>query len=154
MSCSFCDQQIVFPDDFRCKFCNLKFCSEHIQLENHDCVKATPTKYIRKTWLRKYNVNISTEKYIVVCDQCEYFSQISSLIEYANEERKNHISSEGCDEKKVFLEEDLSNEKIPKDIKIEQHVPSDRVFWICAHCRPPLKFTNRDEYISHHFRHN
>jgi len=152
--CSFCDKPIVFPDDFRCKFCHQRFCSEHIQLEKHECVKSTPVKYIRKTWLRKYFQNISTGRYIVVCDQCSYFSQISAVIEFANQERKHHIETSGCFEKNVFLEEDLSNEKIPKDIKIEQYVPSDRLFWICCHCKPPKKFMNRNEYIAHHYFHN
>jgi len=27
--------------------------------------------------------------------------------------------------------------------------------WICAHCRPPQKFTDRQEYLVHHyFSHN
>lgn len=122
MECSFCQKNIVFPDDFTCKFCKQKFCGDHIQLEKHECIKAAPTKYIRKTWLRKYNQNISLGRYIVVCDQCGYFSQISTLIEFANEERKDHISTQGCLGSKVFLEEDVSEEKIPKNIKIEEYV--------------------------------
>ena len=27
----------------------------------------------------------------------------------------------------------------------------NRDFWICAHCRPPKKFLNKDEYVQHHF---
>ena len=115
--------------------------------------KATPTKYIRKTWLRKYNQNISLGRYIVVCDQCGYFSKISTLIEFANEERKDHISTQGCLGSEVFLEEDVSEEKIPKNIKIEEHVVHDRSFWLCCHCRPPQKFLKRDEYIAHHYFH-
>lgn len=23
--------------------------------------------------------------------------------------------------------------------------------WLCAHCRPPQKFTDRDAYITHHY---
>lgn len=153
-SCLFCKKNIIFPDDFTCKFCSQKFCANHIQLEKHECVKASQTKYIRKTWLRKYNQNISSGRYIVVCDICGYVSLISSLIDMAGQERSYHIRTIGCDEKKVFLEEDLSHEKIQKNIKIEDLVPSDRAFWVCSHCRPPQKFTNRSDYISHHYIHN
>ena len=154
MGCTFCQKNIIFPDDFRCKFCQQKFCSEHIQLEKHECIKSTPVKYIRKSWLRKYYQNISSGRYIVVCDECGYFSEIASLIEFANEERNYHINKQNCLEKKVFLEEDLSDEKIPKDVKIKEFIPEDRPFWLCCHCRPPQKFLQRDEYVVHHFRHN
>jgi len=154
LGCSFCQKPIVFPDDFTCKFCNLKFCSDHIQLENHECVKTTPTKYLRKTWLRRYDLNISSGRYIVVCDVCGYVSQIGSLIDMAGEERKHHIANNCCDSKKVFLEEDLSHEKVIKDVKLEEVVPTDRSFWVCSHCRPPQKFTSRSEYIAHHYSHN
>ena len=154
MNCTFCDKSIVFPDDFTCKFCNQKFCAEHIQLERHECVKTQPVKYIRKTWLRKYGQNISTGRYIVVCDICGYVSQFSSLIDLAGQERKYHINEKGCESNKVFLEEDLSSEKVPKREELEKVVVTDRPFWVCSHCRPPHKFTDRTEYIGHHYIHN
>ena len=110
MNCTFCNKQIVFPDDFTCSKCLKVFCSEHKQLEKHECPVAMPTKYIRKTWLRKYGQNITRGKYIVVCDQCGYISKKYFLIEVANEKRKNHILNHKCDEKKVFLEEKHQSE--------------------------------------------
>jgi len=104
-NCTYCGKQVDFLDAKSCKFCNHKFCLEHIQLEKHECIKAKPTKYIRKTWLRKYDQNISSGRYSVVCDECGYASTYSSLIEIADEERRNHIETKGCSEKKVFLEE-------------------------------------------------
>jgi hypothetical protein len=154
--CSFqdCDVQVDFFSGKNCKFCQNPYCFKHIQLEKHECSKTTPVKFLRKSWLRKYGVNISSGRYIVVCDVCGYVSEIGSLIDIAGEERTYHINTSGCDEKKVFLEEDLSHEKISKNINLEEIVPSDRMFWVCSHCRPPQKFTNRSEYIAHHYSHN
>ena len=148
-----CKNQVDFFNGKKCKFCNNPYCFAHIQLEKHECVKTSPVKFLRKTWLRKYNQNVSSGRYIVVCDVCEYVSQIGSLIDMAGEERSYHIKTSCCDEKKVFLEEDLSHEKIPKNIKIEDLVPSDRIFWVCSHCRPPQKFMLREDYIAHHYLH-
>ena len=103
--CTYCKKQIGFPDEFTCKFCHHKFCSKHIQLEKHECDIVSPSKYIRKTWLRKYGQNISTGRYTVVCDECSYISPNPLFIEIANEEREKHIETKGCSEKKVFLEE-------------------------------------------------
>lgn len=149
-----CSNQVDFFNGKKCKFCQNPYCFEHIQFEKHDCVKTTPTKYIRKTWLRKYLVNVSSGRYIVVCDECGYVSEISSLIDLADQERKQHIQTSGCDGKRVFLEEDLSDQKIPSNIQLENVIPHDRKFFVCCHCRPPKKFTDRNEYISHHFIHS
>ena len=149
-----CKNEVDFFTGKKCKFCNNSYCFEHIQLEKHECVKTTPIKFLRKSWLRKYGVNISSGRYIVVCDVCGYVSQLGMLIDLAGEERTFHINTVGCDEKKVFLEEDLSHEKISKDINLESVVPSDRIFWVCSYCRPPQKFTTRSEYIAHHYSHN
>lgn len=105
MECGFCKKSITFPDDFTCKFCNEKFCGDHIQLEKHECSKTTPTKYLRKDWLRKYELDISTGLYVVACDECGFHSEIGRLIDVAGEERKTHISNNGCNQNKVFLEQ-------------------------------------------------
>lgn len=112
MKCEFCDKSIVFPDDFTCKFCNMNLCSEHIQLEKHDCMKTTPVKHVRKKWLRKYGLNISSGKFKVVCDNCGYNSN-PNLIEYADNERKNHIETSECSEDNVFLEVEEEPKSIP-----------------------------------------
>lgn len=150
-----CGKEVDFFEGKKCKFCNNLYCFEHIQLEKHECVKPTLVrKHLRKTWLRKYDVNISSGRYIVVCDDCSFVSKYGSLIDIAGDERNNHIADTNCDSKKVWLEEDLSDYKIEKDIDLEQLVPTDRTFWVCAHCRPPQKFTDRTEYISHHYFHS
>jgi hypothetical protein len=154
LNCSFCDKSIGGTDVFTCKFCKEKVCADHIQLENHKCIKIRHVPRIRKSWLRKYGQNISTGRYVVVCDACAYVSGISAPIEFAGLEMEHHIKTQGCQELKVFLEEDVSHEKIPKNVNLNEIVPSDRSFYVCCHCRPPTKFLKRDDYISHHFIHN
>jgi hypothetical protein len=149
-----CTKEVDFFSGKKCKFCKKLCCFEHIQLEKHDCPKITPTKFIRKTWLRKYGVNISSGRYIVVCDDCGFISQSNYLIDIAGEKRKHRITNNNCNLKKVWLEEVLSEIKFPKNIDFEQIIPSDRTFWVCSHCRPPQKFTDRTEYIAHHYRHS
>jgi hypothetical protein len=149
-----CNEKVDFFNGKRCKLCGNSCCFKHIQPENHDCPKTTPVKYLRKTWLRRYGLNVTTGRYIVVCDQCQYVSQISSLSEFANQERTSHIQATGCVESKVFLEEDVSEQKIPENINFDEVIPYDRQFYVCCHCRPPRKFTRRDEYVAHHFNHN
>ena len=148
-----CNVQVDFFSGKKCKWCKNLYCFEHIQLEKHECVKTTPTKFLRKTWLRRYNLNISSGKYIVVCDDCGYVSGYSSLIDIAGDERKYHIDNNSCNSKQVFLEEDLSDQKVEKNIDLEKVVPTDRGFWVCSHCRPAQKFTDRAQYIAHHFSH-
>ena len=77
-----------------------------------------------------------------------------SLIDVAGDEIKKHIESKKCNSNLVFLEEDLINEKIPKIKNFEQTVPTDRILWVCSHCRPPQKFTDRSAYIAHHYTHS
>jgi len=103
--CYYCKKPISYLDGKSCKFCSLKFCMEHIQLEKHDCEKSKHTKYVRKTWLRKYGLNISSGKFKVVCDSCGYNSDFY-LIEYAGKERENHIQESSCQDEKVFLEQE------------------------------------------------
>jgi len=105
--CSFsdCENRVDFFNGKQCKFCNNLYCFDHIQLENHDCIKTKHTKFLRKDWLRKYELDISTGLYVVVCDDCGFRSDIGRLIDTAGEERQNHISDRGCDQKKVFLEQ-------------------------------------------------
>lgn len=153
--CSYedCNAKLTGLDSFNCKYCKQKFCVEHKQAENHNCIKTRYTKYIRKTWLRKRGQNITSGQYIVICDTCGYVSNIGSLIEYAGEELEYHVKTQGCTEKAIFLEEDLSHEEAPRDVK-SHLVLEDRPFWVCAYCRPPRKFNTRDEYIAHHYFHN
>ena len=87
-----------------CKFCNNFCCIEHLLCHKHDCVKDRQVKFVRKQWIRKYGLNVSTGQYNVVCDVCGYVSHTASLIEIAGEERLSHISEKGCDSTKVFLE--------------------------------------------------
>lgn len=100
-----CDEKIDFLNGKRCKLCDNFCCFKHIQPENHNCPKVTPVKHLRKTWLRKYDQNVSSGLYSVVCDQCGYNSQAPSLIEIADRDRLSHIRDQGCDEKKVFIEQ-------------------------------------------------
>lgn len=105
--CSFlgCKNSASFLNGKNCKFCGNLYCLEHIQLERHECVKTTPVKHLRKSWVRKYGQDISTGLYIVACDQCGFRSEIGKMIDLAEEDRKEHISKNGCAEKKVFLEQ-------------------------------------------------
>lgn len=156
--CTFieCLKPIHSFDVFSCKYCGFKFCSKHRQPENHACGRPTyARKYIRKTWLLKYEQNISSGQYIVVCDTCGYVSSEPQLIELAGRELEAHIShNENCS-KNTFLEE-----VIPPDVfkTLAKHreniVREQRSFWVCAHCRPPRKFTNHEEYIAHHYTHS
>ena len=103
--CSYpkCSTAIDCLDSKKCKFCSNLYCFDHIQLERHDCGKTIHVKYLRKDWLRKYEVNISSGQYKVVCDQCGHNSDFA-LIDIAGEQRESHIKSQGCDGSKVFLE--------------------------------------------------
>lgn len=105
--CSFsnCKNKAGFLSGKQCKFCGNRYCLEHIQLEKHQCVKTTPVKHLRKTWIRKYGLDISTGLYVVACDQCGFRSENGRMIDLADEDRKDHISKNGCDDKKVFLEQ-------------------------------------------------
>lgn len=106
-NCSFlgCKKNASFLNGKNCKFCGNLYCLEHIQLEKHECVKTMPVKHIRKSWVRKYGQDISTGLYIVACDQCGFHSEIGRMIDLADEDRTSHIYENGCDEKKVFLEQ-------------------------------------------------
>ena len=152
--CGFCGIGVKFPDDFTCKFCKRDFCGDHIQLENHECGKIELVKFLRKTWLRRLDLNVSSGRYSVVCDVCRYVSESGSLIDFAGEERKTHIANTSCDPRMVFPEEDLSREEIPKNVKIEEIVHTDRKFWVCGYCIPPQLFDDRSEHIAHHYSHN
>lgn len=105
--CSFsdCANNAGFLSGKRCKFCANQYCLEHIQLEKHECVKTTPVKHLRKTWIRKYGLDISTGLYVVSCDQCGFHSEAGRMIDLAEDDRKDHILMNGCDDKKVFLEQ-------------------------------------------------
>ena len=35
----------------------------------------------------------------------------------------------------------------------DKELTSERDIWMCAHCRPPQWFTNREDYIKHHYIH-
>lgn len=86
-----------------CKLCGNFVCIEHILPENHTCVKHIYVKYLRKQWLRKYGLNVSSGQYKVVCDDCSYQSDFS-LIEISGKERENHILETGCNSNQVWLE--------------------------------------------------
>ncbi len=76
------------------------------------------------------------------------------MIDFAGDERKTHIADTSCDPREVFLEEDLSGTEIPKNIDVDEVVPTDRKFWVCGYCIPPQIFDVRSEYIAHHYMHN
>ena len=97
------EKNLNYLNSKNCKLCGKLVCLEHVQPENHDCVKHIYVKFLRKDWLRKYGLNVSGGKYKVVCDNCGYQSGFS-LIESAGEERTNHIETHGCDGNSVFLE--------------------------------------------------
>ena len=63
-----CGIGVEFLDDFTYKFYKRDFCGDRIQLENHECGKIEPLKFLRKTWLRRLDLNVSSRRYIVVCD--------------------------------------------------------------------------------------
>ncbi|MEX0656417.1 MAG: hypothetical protein WD154_02585, partial [Nitrosopumilaceae archaeon] len=138
------------------KYCGFKFCAHHKQAENHNCGKPRNARlYVRKTWLRKHEQNIMTGQYIVVCDSCGYVSTEPVDIESAGAEIEAHVKdNERCSIKKTFLEEVIPINEF-KSVKLDEYVPKeDRPFWVCASCRPPQKFSSRNEYIAHHFIHN
>ena len=85
-----------------CKLCGELVCDKHVMPENHDCVKHIYVKYLRKNWLRKYGLNVSTGRYRVSCDKCRYRSEFL-VIEDAGEKREFHIKN-GCDGSKVWIE--------------------------------------------------
>ncbi len=129
---------------------------KHVMPENHHCPKVIYVDYIRKTWLIKHGQNLSTGKYIIVCETCGYVSDFPTLIELAGTELESHLqNNEKClQSKRIFLEEFIS-EPIQKDkVKSSISIDPDRKLWACSYCRPVRKFTNRDEYIAHHFMHN
>jgi len=101
--CTYCQKTEPFP--YMCTYCKQKFCADHRLAENHDCFKARHAKYIRKTWIRKQGQNITSGKYIIVCDVCGFRTREGRLIEIAGGEREKHILAKGCDSQKVFLEE-------------------------------------------------
>jgi len=55
--------------------------------------------------VRKQGQNITSGKYIVVCDVCGFRTPEGRLIEIAGGEREKHILAKGCDSQKVFLEQ-------------------------------------------------
>ena len=101
--CTTCHKVIGSIYAYPCPYCKQNFCIDHKQAEKHDCIKARYAKFIRKTWIRKYEVNISTGWYSVACDQCGFTSE-SAYIEVAGEVREKHINEKDCDPSKVFLE--------------------------------------------------
>ena len=100
-----CNIEESVLDGKDCKFCNNFCCIDHLLCHKHDCIKDRHVRFIRKTGLRKYGQDVSTGRYAVVCDACGYVSPNSGLIEISGEERLSHISTKGCDSKKVFLDE-------------------------------------------------
>lgn len=141
-----------------CKLCNQRVCIDHLQLHiNKFCPKTMYVKYIRKLWLMKRGQNVSSGMYSIVCETCGYVSDFPQLIEYAGQELESHLdnSPECKTNKKTFLEE-LDLEPMPKEVHVESSIVRDptRKLWVCAHCRPPRKFTSHDEYIAHHYTHS
>ncbi len=99
-----CDVPESVLNGKECKFCNRFCCIDHLLCHKHDCVKDRHVKFVRKLWLRKYGLNISTGYYTVACDACGYASTSPSLIEIAGEERLSHIAETGCNSNQVWLE--------------------------------------------------
>lgn len=148
-----CDENIDFFNGKRCKLCDNSCCFKHIQPENHDCPKVTPVKHLRKTWLRKYDQNISSGLYIVVCDQCGYVSENPSFIDIVDQERVSHIQTSGCNDKKIFLEE-YNDNQINHNTNLEKITSRDEQHYMCTRCDPPRKFSNEVEYKSHNLNYN
>ncbi len=99
-----CKNKVGSLNGKQCKFCDNRYCIDHIQLEKHNCITRY-TEFLRKDWLIKHGQDISTGLYVVVCDDCGYKSEIGSLIGVTGKEREKHLSVMGCDKKKVFLEQ-------------------------------------------------
>jgi hypothetical protein len=99
-----CDVSESVLNGKECKFCNRFCCIDHLLCHKHDCVKDKHVKFVRKSWLRKYGLNVSTGYYTVTCDACGYVSSSASLIEIAGEERLTHIAETGCNSNQVWLE--------------------------------------------------
>ncbi len=99
-----CDVTESVLNGKECKFCNRFCCIDHLLCHKHDCVKDRHVKFVRKLWLRKYGLNVSSGHYTVACDACGYTSPSASLIEIAGEERLSHIAETGCNSNQVWLE--------------------------------------------------
>ncbi len=99
-----CDVPDSILNGKECKFCNKFCCIDHLLCHKHDCIKDRHVKFVRKLWLRKYGLNVSTGYYTVICDACGYTSPTASLIEIAGEERLSHISETCCNSNQVWLE--------------------------------------------------
>src|SRR5574337_1192518 len=86
-----CEEKLHGLNSKACKLCKQQVCIDHLQPETHDCPKVIYTKYIKKTWLRKYGVNVSSSPFRVICETCGYVSEYPKLIEHAGEELESHL---------------------------------------------------------------
>ena len=122
-TCVKCGVPVSFSSGKKCKLCDEPCCFEHLQDYKHDCIKTKYEKYIRKEWLRKKGQNITGGRYIVVCDQCGYRSNMETgpigttieteqgtFIEVAGAELENHSKLKGCSKDKIFLEQTNEDE--------------------------------------------
>lgn len=136
--CIACGIEVDFFSGKKCKFCDETCCFKHIQLENHDCRKTRNTKYIRKKWLRKKGINVSSGLYKVECDHCGYLSDQSYGIEVAGNIRLQHIrdSKNNCPANMVFLEylPDDFDREIEKSPSQDSHA-KEQADWLydCLH---------------------
>lgn len=114
--CAICNKTLVWPEIFNCYYCQKTYCDEHSQPENHQCPKVMSAKHIEQDYLRRKGVNITSGRYMAVCKQCGYQTEYTD-IEEANEQRINHIKSNGCDGNSVKLREHEDDKKADKEFE-------------------------------------
>ncbi|MDE1829427.1 MAG: hypothetical protein KGI25_03795 [Thaumarchaeota archaeon] len=127
--CSSCLNEIIFPSIFTCAYCGDDFCEEHRLVEHHNCIKTRYVKYIRKSWLRKKGQNVTSGKYMVVCDTCGFQSGSSYPIEIAGSELEDHLKTKGCDEKNIFLEQ-TNEDEFDKEVGIPLQSSESHQGWL------------------------
>ena len=101
-TCHACGETLVWPEIYRCYYCEATYCAAHRVAENHDCPKAMAARHIKGDYLRKRGVNITTGAYTVLCDACGYRTGYM-LIEQANQLRMEHVWAGTCPESAVKL---------------------------------------------------
>lgn len=102
--CGSCGEILHWPAIYSCYYCQKVYCDKHRLAENHECPKVTAAKHIKKDWLRKKGINITSGKYAATCKQHGLTSEYCD-IEEANQKRIIHIKENGCSPADVQLKE-------------------------------------------------
>ena len=59
-TCHACGGTLAWPGTYRCRYCKNTYCADHRVAENHDCPKVVAARHIKRDYLRKRGVNITT----------------------------------------------------------------------------------------------